>query len=168
MIVLVISQILGIIAFCLSVLTYQQNTHKKIVALQLIAGTCFTIHFYLLNATTGAILNAIGVLRSLVYICKDKKWASSDWWIVVFSLISTVACIYTWENWLSILPALGMIFTSIAFGINNPRKTRIFSSFSSPLWLIYNLASHSYGGVLTETFAILSIIVGMLRFDRRK
>ncbi|MBE7035314.1 MAG: YgjV family protein [Ruminococcaceae bacterium] len=163
-----LAQILGIAAFCFSVLTYQQNTHKRIVAMQLLAGTCFTIHFYLLSAYTGALLNAIGVIRSLVYICKDKKWASSNLWIVFFSMVSTAACMYTWEGPLSLLPTLGMIFTSIAFGINNPKKTRLFSCGSSPLWLVYNLVNRSYGGVLTEGVAIVSILVGMLRFDRKQ
>ena len=163
-----IPQVLGLIAFLLSILTYQQNTHKRIVALQLAAGTCFTVHFYLLGNETGALLNAVGVVRSLVYLFKDKKWASSDLWIVFFSLVSIGACAYTWEGWLSLLPTLGMVFTSIAFGVNNPKKTRIFSSFSSPLWLVYNIAGKSLGGALTEIFAILSIVVGILRFDRKK
>ncbi|MBR5236903.1 MAG: YgjV family protein [Clostridia bacterium] len=163
-----IAQILGIFGFILSVLTYQQNTHKRIVAVQLAAGICFTTHFYLIEAYTGALLNAIGVLRSLVYLFKDKKWAASNLWIVFFSLLCTGACIYTWSGVLSLLPAIAMIFTSVAFGVNNPKLTRQLSFPSSPLWLIYNLINRSYGGVLTEVFNIVSILVGMLRFDRKK
>ena len=163
-----LGQILGLIAFVLSVLTFQQNTHKRIVLMQLLANTCFAIHFYLIGAYTGALLNAIGLARSAVYICKDQKWASSDWWIVFFSALCVAACVYTWQGPLSLLPVCAMILTSIAFGIDNPKRTRQFSFPSSPLWLIYNLVNHSWGGALTECFNITSIIIGMLRFDRKQ
>lgn len=163
-----LGQILGLVAFALSVATYQQNTHKRIVLMQLLANVCFTLHFYMIDAYTGALLNAIGIARSAVYICKHQRWAASNLWIVFFSLLCTVACACTWEGYLSLLPACAMILTSIAFGIDNPALTRKFSFPSSPLWLIYNLINQSWGGFLTECFNLISIIVGMLRFDRKK
>lgn len=163
-----LTQLLGIAGFVLSVITFQQNTHKRIVALQLAANICFMVHFSLLGAYTGGLLNAIGAVRSLVYLFKEQKWAASNLWIVFFSLLCVGACIYTWSGPLSLLPAAAMVLTSVAFGINNPKLTRRLSLPSSPLWLIYNVVNHSYGGVLTECFNLISIAVGMLRFDRKK
>lgn len=160
------AQVIGVLAFCLAVLSYQQNEHKKMVLLQFLANFCFVIHFYWIEAYTGALLNLIGFARSIVFLCKNQKWAASNLWLVFFSLLCVVVGIYTWEGPLSLLPMAAMICTTIAFGIANPKRTRQLSFPSSPLWLIYNVVNHSWGGVLTECFNMISIIIGMLRFDR--
>lgn len=162
------AQLLGVLGFIFSVISFQQNTQKRIVFVQFLANVSFTIHFYLIGAYTGSILNGIAIIRSFVYCFKDKKWASSNIWIVIFSLAFVVAGIYTWEGPLSILPIVAMVLSSISFGIKNPKLVRRIYFPCSPMWLIYNIAGHSIGGVLTESFAMISIIIGMLRFDRKK
>ncbi len=162
------AQFIGIIAFCLAVWSFQQNEHKKIVLLQLLANICFALHFYMIEAYTGALLNLIGAVRSVVFVCKDKKWASSNWWLVFFSLICIAAGVYTWNGIPSILPIIAMVLTTVAFGIPNPKLTRLVAFPSSPLWLIYNLINQSWGGLATEVFNMLSILIGMMRFDRKK
>ena len=162
------AQLLGILGFILSIISFQQNTQKKIVLFQFLANVSFCVHFYMIGAYTGSILNGIGIVRSFIYYHKDKKWAASDWWIVLFSLVFVITGILTWEGILSLLPTTGMILTSISFGIKNPKLVRRVAFPSSPLWLIYNLFKGSYGGVLTECFTMCSIFVAMLRFDRNK
>lgn len=163
-----IAQLLGILGFLLSIISFQQNTQKRIVFVQFLANISFTIHFYLIGAYTGSILNGIAIVRSFVYCFKDKKWASSNVWIVIFSLAFVVAGIYTWEGPLSILPTTAMVLSSVSFGIKNPKLVRRIYFPCSPMWLIYNIVGGSIGGVLTECFAMISIIIGMLRFDRKK
>ncbi|MBQ4517074.1 MAG: YgjV family protein [Clostridia bacterium] len=163
-----IGQGIGIVAFCLAVWSFQQNEHKKIVLFQLLANLCFATNYFMIGAYTGALLNTIGLARSIVFIFKDKKWAASNWWLVFFSLVCAAVGIYTWEGPLTLLPMSAMILTTIAFGINNPKITRLLSFPSSPLWLVYNVVKLSWGGVLTECFNMGSIIIGMLRFDRSK
>lgn len=162
------AQIIGIVAFCLAVLSFQQNEHKKIVVLQFLANACFLTHYFMIGAYTGALLNFIGALRSVVFMCKHQRWASSNLWLVFFSLLCVAAGIFTWQSPLSLLPMVAMVLTTVAFGIDNPKITRLLAFPSSPLWLIYNVANQSYGGALTEIFNMTSIIIGMLRFDRRK
>ncbi len=163
-----IAQLLGILGFLLSIISFQQNTQKRIVFVQFLANISFTIHFYLIGAYTGSILNGIAIIRSFVYCFKDKKWASSNIWIVIFSMAFVVAGIYTWEGPLSILPTTAMVLSSVSFGIKNPKLVRRIYFPCSPMWLIYNIVGGSIGGVLTECFAMISIIIGMLRFDRKK
>ncbi len=161
------AQFLGIVAFCLSILSYQQNEHKKIVIFQFIMNICFMTHYYLLEAYTGAILNTIGVLRNVVFMFKEKRWAKSNLWIVFFSICCILAVAFTWDGIISFLPMTGMVLTTIAMGVNNPKLTRAFSLPSSPLWLVYNLINKSYGGVMTEVFNMTSIVIGMIRFDKK-
>ncbi len=160
-----IAQIIGFLALICCMTAYQMKTQKKIVTVQIISCTLFTIHFLMLGAYTGALLNFIAVSRSVVFANKDKKWAKSNLWIVVFSLICIIAVAFTWEGVISLLPMLGMILTTVSWGIDNARLVRLISLPSSPLWIIYNFISGSMAGVLTEFFVMASIITAMIRLD---
>ena len=80
-------QLIGLFGLAMAMLSYQMKTQKQIVMIQIISWSFFTVHFYLLGAYTGALLNLIGAIRSVVFANKDKKWGRSKWWIVFFSLL---------------------------------------------------------------------------------
>ena len=160
-----IAQIIGFVALVFAMLSYQMKTQKGIVLIQIVSCTFFAVHFLMLKAYTGALLNLIAAVRSVVFANKDKKWGKSNWWIVLFSVISVVAIAFTWEGYLSLLPMAGMVLTSIAWGIEKASLVRLISFPSSPLWIIYNLKSRSTAGVLTEVFVMISIITAMIRLD---
>ncbi len=164
----IIAQILGFVAFACSVISFQRRTHKGIVALQLTSNVLFAIHFCLLGAYTGAVLNGIAAVRACVFVNKGKKWADNFIWFVVFCALSIIAGIFTWDGIVSILPILGMICTTIAFWIKTPKYVRMSAFPSSPLWLVYNIINKSCGGVITEIINMISIIIAMIRLDLKK
>ena len=49
----------------------------------------------------------------------------------------------------------------------NPEAIRKYALISSPLWLIYNIANFSIGAIICEVLSLCSILVGMLRLDRK-
>lgn len=161
----IIAQVIGIIALVLAVISFQQKTHKYIVAFQLAANFAFVLHFGLLGAYTGAILNAVALLRSVVFVNKGKRWADNRIWLWLFCALSVAAGIVTWKNALSVLPILGMVCTTVAFWIKTPKYVRMCALPSSPLWLVYNFVSSAWGGVITEIINMASIIIAVIRFD---
>ena len=162
------TQIIGIIALTCAVISFQQRTHKRILAFQLAANTVFCIHFIMLGAYTGALLNAVAAFRSLVFVNKGKSWADNILWLYVFCVISVVAGIITWNGPASILPIAGMICTTVAFWIKKPALVRLTAFPSSPMWLAYNLINNSYAGVITEIINMCSIITAIIRIDTKK
>lgn len=126
------------------------------------------LHFYCLGAYTGAAMNMVDVFRSLVFINRGKKWADNVLWVILFSCLCVVSCIFTWIGPLSILPMSGMILTTVSMWLKDPKWVRRISLPSSPLWITYNALTKSYAGVCTELFVITSIIVGMLRHDVKR
>lgn len=161
----VVAQLIGFVALVFAMISYQMKTQKGIVLIQIVSCTFFALHFLMLEAYTGALLNLIAAVRSVVFANKDKKWGKSNWWIVLFSIISIVAVAFSWEGYMSIMPMAGMVLTSIAWGIEKASLVRLISFPSSPLWIIYNLKSRSTAGVLTEVFVMISIITAMIRLD---
>ncbi len=162
-----IAQAIGLAAFCAAVASFQKNSQKGILTFQLVSSTLFCLHFALLGASVGAMLNAIAAVRAFVFSNKEKAWARSRFWLVFFTLLCAAAGIFTWENGFSILPILGMAFTTAAFWIEDPAMVRRVSFPSSPCWLIYNAVHHSWAGVMTEVFVMCSILVAMWRYEWR-
>ena len=65
------------------------------------------------------------------------------------------------------LPLFAMIVMTTGFAVDGAKKTRIYGFINSPPWLIYNIINWTIGGIICEVFCISSIIVGMIRYDRK-
>lgn len=166
----IIGHIIGFVAMTIIVISYQQKTHKNILLFQMVSGLLFTVHFLLLGAYTGAIMNLLGALRSLVYSNRGKKFTSTIVWPILFTIGFAVSGILTWDGWISIVPLIAMIMSSIVLWIENPKINRALSIPTSACWLIYNIKipEPSYAGIATEIFVLSSIIIGIIRLDIKK
>ena len=160
------AQLVGVVALIIIVISYQFNKRKQVILFQFFSGIFFSIHFLMLGAVTGGVINIIGVVRAAIYYYKGKHpLTSSNFWPTAFSVISVLIAVFTWESILSLLPAAAFICTSIALWVQNPKMTRSFCLSSSLLFIVYNFVSASYSGVITELIAIISILVAFFRFD---
>ena len=90
-----IAQAVGFGGAALNCISFQQNKRSRIIGVQIFAAIMFIIHFIMLGAYSGAALNFIGLLRSIVFYNSDKKWAKSPVWLVVFIIISAVSATET-------------------------------------------------------------------------
>ncbi len=165
-----IAEIIGVFGFTATILSYQCKTRRRILLLQLFSTTCWTLHFALLSAWAGCLLNVIGMSRCIVFAerGKDSKMGKvADWigWLPVFIALSGGATALTWKSWFDILPFIGMVLTTFALRATASATVRLLTLPNDPLWLIYNASEGSVSGVLTEVCIMCSIIVGMIRHD---
>lgn len=166
----IIAQILGILALGVTIVCYQFNSQKKILAAQMIAATLFTVNLALLGGMSGALLNIHGICRALTFYQRGRyKWADHTTFWVWFYIVAAVVCVaITYQSPLDLLPLIGQIFTTISFSMKDASKIRLFTLPSPPCWFIYHLSTGNIGGTLNEIFVISSIIIGMIRLDRKK
>ena len=165
----IIGQIIGFVAMAIIVFSYQQKSHKNILTFQMVSGLLFTVHFLLIGAYTGCVSNLIGALRSLIYANRGKnKFTDFKLWPVIFSVVFTVSGIMTWADIYSVFPIIAMVMSSVVLWIDSPKINRAFSIPTSACWLVYNIPNSSISGVATEIFVLSSIVIGMLRLDRKK
>jgi len=160
----IIAQIIGFIGTVLLVTSYQINSHRGILHLQRYSGICFTIHFFMLGAYTGAVLNAVGIFRAIVF-GSDKKWAKNPIWKYLISIAFAVVTIFTWEGVISALMIIIMTLATFGFATENNTKKRLLVFPASPVWLYYNFTNGSIPGTITEIMNIISLVVGIVRFD---
>ena len=172
----IVAQIIGVFAMIFNIWSYQQKQQKYIIALQLLGSTLFTVHFFLLGAYMGGLLNAVGIVRALVFLFKDKLKSEHLLWLVVFILIYVLSYVLTFTMLgkkfnaanaiVEILPVIGMTATTFAFRCKTAKSTRILGLISSPSWLVYNIVNFAIGAICCEVFSLISIAVGLIRLDR--
>ena len=172
----IIAQAIGIVAMLFNILSYQSKQQKWIIALQLCGGALFAVNFLLLGATVGGILNILAAVRAIVFLFKEKLKADRLPWLFgfVFLYIAVYVLNFTVLGKeptprnliIEILPVIDMTALNIGFRLKNASDIRRCGLVSSPSWLIYNIASGSWGAIACEVMTLISIIIGMLRHDK--
>lgn len=174
----IIAQGLGIIAMAFNIFSFQQKTSTKVILCQMFGGILFSASFFMLGATVGGILNAIAAFRAIIYIYEEKFHAKHMAWLIFFFSLFVASYILTFTVFgkefnlknaiIELLPVIGMTASTISFRLNNAKAIRRYGLISSPSWLIYNVINVAVGAIVCEALSLISIFIGMLRFDIRK
>ena len=137
----------------------------------MIFGLLIAIQFALLDAWGGFMMNVIGMTRALVFAFKDRTNKKSNLlWGYVFCVLFLAGVIITInsfdEVWfMAIVVCFAQIMGTVGFVSDDPRKIRLIQLFCvTPFWLFYDIYYLSIGGILTEAFVIVSIVVSLFRF----
>lgn len=168
MVIRVISEIAGLAAMILALLSFQQKKRRDIMLFQMSASLLFSTQLFLVGAVTGGCIDLISFVRTLIFSNNEKKWAKSKLWLFLFLGAITVTGALTWKDGWSVLPILGAWFSTLALWMKKEKQIRFISLFVGPCWLIYDLVSGAYTGALNEVAAMTSIIIGIIRLDRKK
>lgn len=163
----VLVQLIGFVGTGLFFLSFQCKENKKLFRVQLFSYLFYTSHLLLLGATTGGVSYMINCMRSF---CLQSKWnfAKSNTMCVILCGLQIVAMKLTWSGWISLLPVIANIASTIGGFTKNPQKVRITGMFiNSPLWIIYNIIVGSWAGILDEIVSELSMVVSIIRFGWR-
>lgn len=173
----VFAQAVGIAAMVICILAFQLKTAKGIVLMQAAGALLFVANFGLLGQYAGALLNAVGCVRAVLLMKKEKWNTDSNLWLAILG-VAYIACYvltfavfgeeFTLRNAvIQCLPVLGMFCSHLAFRSEEAAQVRKIFLASSVCWIIYNAIGFSIGGILCEAFNIVSIFIAMARLDRK-
>lgn len=161
-----IAQAIGAIAVIISLSIFQVNNRRTMLLLGTIAALLYSVHFLLLGALTGAVMNLIGAVRGYVFsrVAPSRR---TVWVLLLFCLIAAGATWVTWQGWYSLLAASASILAGVALWQRKTENVRRLYMVSNPLWFVYNLITRSYPGMFVEVVLIVSNLIGQYRFDIR-
>lgn len=158
-------QAIGFIGVAFFIASYQIKSNRALFVCQLIGCVIFCIQFFILGAYTGAVSLIINIIRNLLLIkIKDWKWVSSKATMFVILAMLLAMTVYTWDGAISLLPLASVGATTIGYWTNNAQKIRLSQFIGSPCVLIYDILVRSWGGMLSESITLVSIIVSVIRF----
>ena len=171
----IIAQIVGGVGMVLNLIVFQQKTHKGVLMCQFFAALVFAVSFFMLGGYCGAILNLVGAARSGIFYFKDKTHANSVVWFVIFILAFAASYPLTFFVFntkmtvtnliIEALPVIAMIIITISLRIGSAKAVRFMGLFSSPMWLIYNIFTVAITAIASEILNLISMVVGIIRFD---
>ena len=171
------AQILSIAGLACVVGSYQQKNKSALIAIQATGGALFAIHYLLMGAYAGFLLNSIAVLRGFIFYKERSAKAGKIWvgiiiglclaaYALTFTVFGTPATIGNLI--LESLPTIGMVVLTISFNMTHAGQIRALGFINSAGWLTYNIAHVSIGGIGCEVLCVISIIIGILRHDIKK
>ena len=157
-------QLIGILAFCILVLSYYNKKTSTIIAYQIVANFIYTVHYFLLGALSGAYISFVGIFRNIAYlkVKKHKKILAS----VVISLYLLITLVF-YENVFSLLPLVANSQYLLCMLKNDKKVLLISSVASSSLWATYAIFVGSYSGMITESILIISNAIQLIRLKSR-
>ena len=167
-----IGQIVGIIAMFMNIIAVQFKKPRQLFICRLIGCCLWSLNFLLLGSPTGAIMNLIDVVRSIFLLRKETSTKTFLW---ITLAMFTVAGLLTMDYNLSLLMVIDILIIisqlvdTAGMWTNNIKVIRRCQLFAiSPVWLIHNIAVFSIGGILTESFTIVSTLIAMYRYRNYK
>lgn len=163
----ILIQLLGLIPSIISFTSLQSGSRKRILVLQSLCCVLWIVHYALLGAGSGIVINIVGLGRAVVCAFNYRKWAKSKAWLAFFLVAYAVSPLFAWDGLHCLFLSAAMMLTSVALWNHNMRLTRLLFLINSPLVLVYNLFARSYSSVLVEVFALASYLIAVWRFDIR-
>lgn len=158
-------QSLGVLGILTTILIYQQKDHRHLLGWKLISDVFWLAHYFLLGASSAAAITVVAILRSIILLCKDHRWAQGTKWLWIFLATSLLLSILSWKDWTSLLATLSSLISIIAYWIGNPKLTRIISIPAGAMFLIHVALNGSLMGTLCASFIVISSVVGLFRLD---
>lgn len=163
-----IGQILGVIAVVLGFVNYQVKTREGVLIISAVSTVVFVLHYLCLGAWAGMVMNFAGLIRNISYYHLGKNGRVKKRIALSFSLvmgsIGTTASILAGEELYFLLSVVSIMIYTFAISFSNPNNIRKSILISSPLALLYNCFVRSAGGAVYEAVAIISSVIGLIRF----
>lgn len=163
----IIADILGICGICVSVILYQQKKRESLLMYKLLLDLIWLLHYCLIGAYSGAAVAAIAAFREIVFVKRDPKKQGSIIWLPIFISVAVISTVLTWRNAFSLFTLLASCIAVVSFFIAKPRLSRILAIPVCACMLTYDVACRSVAGIVNESFAIASSVIGMIRLDRQ-
>ena len=167
-----IAQALGIVAIILGFINYIVKTRGQVIFVNGATAICFTLHYLCLGAWAGMALNSVAFIRNIVYYYAGKNGKVSKALAIAFTAIMgamgiTVSLIAK-EGWYFLFSVVALMINTFAMSFTNPNNIRKSILITSPLVLTYNCFVLSVGGAVYESVAIISSIIGLIRYKNSK
>ena len=164
----VLVRFFGILGLFLCVIPFQFKKHRHIVLCKMASEVSFAVQYFLLGAFTGAWLDLISGLRNYLFYKFVKHDRSTLPIIIAFGALVIILGISSWTGPSSLLPIGAKLITTVSYGMKNEKLLRYITLPSCVLWIIYNVLFGSWEGMISDSLALISILIAIYKFDIRE
>ncbi len=170
---LIISQIIGLGAVGLYLLSFQLKKRRQIVWVTCLSNGLYVLQYILLGAFSGAIMDFLSTLSSFFAGKKAAPWfIRYNKLIAVLSFAMITAAGITLsvvrKDPVELIPVAGALLQTVGLWFEDEQTIRKFGLASAPFWLVYNFISQAYGAALGSVLAICSSLIAILRYRKKR
>lgn len=162
---LVIGNLIALIASILMLYSGYIKKKQKIILVQTIQIGLSVISNIVLGGITGAIINALSLIRNILCY-KDKL---TKIWKVVLILLSAILTL-TFNNLglVGLLPLVSTIAYIWLMDIKDVIKFKYLIVFTMTMWLIYDIYIMSYTAAIFDLGTIIANIISIIQIKKNK
>ncbi len=169
----IIPQIIGLSAVILFLLSYQMKKRRGIIITNTVSRALYILQYLLLGAYSGAVLDVLGMVSSIIAERKHIKFIKNHTKAVFLSInfaiiVAGVIIAIINKSILDIFPIIGVLLHTSAFWISDEKIIRRVSLLGSPFWFVYNFLSRAYGSAIGDILTMVSIVIAMIKYRNVK
>ena len=157
---IIIGNIIALIASILMVYSGILKEKKKILYVQTIQIGLFVIGNLVLGGITGAIINALGCIKNILYY-KNKLGLKEK--IIITALAVILSFMFNNAGFIGLLPLINTVFYMWLMDAKDIIKFKFLIIFTALLWLIYDLSIKSYVSVIFDFMNIIANIIAIIQ-----
>ena len=161
--------IFSILAFVALFVSICIKDRKKSLYVQSL--NCFFVFLYdfIISAFTGAILSIINLIRTFMFINKEK-FSKFIYLIILlfFEGIIIINCYFSWAGWISLLPTIGSMIRTYCLWQSDMKLVRISGITTGIFYGSYYIYYKSWFMVLGDFILLLIGIYEVYKNDIRK
>lgn len=164
----ILAQIIGFIAFFVSLIAYHRKDKKNILINMITANIINLFHYLLLGAYSGCITKLLAIFRDCFIILKKNcNNFLNYFYLIFFIILYIIASIFTFNGILSILPLLAALIYTIFIWNGNELRLKKVAFICYFIWLIYNIFVMSISGIVSNVISIVSTLIAIKNEKRR-
>lgn len=158
--------IFSILAFGALIISICIKNRKKSLFVQALNCLFEAIYGFVISAYTAAILSIINVIRTCIFINKEKINKMAYLLVLfVFESFIIVNCIFTWNGYISLLPTIGSIIRTYCLWQSNMKLVRISGITTGIFYGIYYLYYQSPLMVLGDVILLIVCMYAIYKND---
>ncbi len=170
---MILAQIIGFSAVALYLLSFQLKKRAQIVWVTCISNFLYVLQYVLLGAFSGAVLDIISAVSSFFAGKKHAphfRTVSKVFAVLTLALIAISGVVISWirRDPIQLIPIVGALLQTGSLWFDKEQTIRKLSLMGAPFWLVYNTISAAYGAAFGSALSIISAIVGLARYRRKK
>ncbi|MBR2330530.1 MAG: YgjV family protein [Clostridia bacterium] len=164
----VLTTAVGVISIVVLFLSYQMKTRGKILATYIGAAAGWMLYFILQGDLTSAMMNVIGIIRSVIFMQREKhKWANSVFWLFFFIAVMVGCILLTFSSWKDIFPLLGTVLGTVSFFVLSETLLRFLNIGTYCMWIGNSISKGYVVAMISDAFALISCIISIIRYRNK-
>lgn len=161
--------IFSILAFIALIISICIKDRRKSLHIQSINCLFEMIYCFIINALTGAIVSIINLIRTLLFVYKDKFNKNIYLlMLIIFESVIVINCIYTWEGYISLFPTIGSMIRTYCLWQTNMKLVRISGISTGILYGLYYVLHGSWFMVLGDVVLLVISLISIYKNDINK